>query len=185
MKIPNLEPGSILIAAPELQGDEFHRTVVYLTSYGEKGAAGLVLNRPMKISLGQIFPEIKSPAPVFWGGPVGDDTLILLHNNPIQIPGSTKVGDSVYWGGDFSAMKELLSKGEITPDDIRFFIGYSGWSAGQLEGEIRKKNWLVERPGFDPLTAREESLWSECICGKSGQETFFCDPTAEESEFPS
>ncbi len=185
MKIPNLETGSILIAAPELKGDEFHRTVIYLTSYDENGAAGLVLNRPMKIFLGQIFPEIKSPVPVFWGGPVGNDTLILLHNDPIQIPGSTKVGNSVYWGGDFSAMKELLSKGEITPDDIRFFIGYSGWSPGQLEGEIREKCWLIERPDFDPLSGQTENLWVERICGKTGREPLFYDPAPEESGFPS
>lgn len=186
MKIPKLETGTLLIAVPGLQGDEFHRTVIYLTSHDENGATGLVLNRPMKLFLGQIFPEIKQTIPIFWGGPVGGDRLILLHNNPEQIPGSTEVGDSVYWGGDISAIKELLGTGEITPDDIRFFIGYSGWSLGQLEGEIQKKYWLVEPPGFDPLSAQAENLWGQRICGKTDieiPETLFDDPTTEENEF--
>lgn len=183
MKIPNLETGSILIAAPESQGSEFHRTVIYLTSCHEKGVAGLVLNRPMKISLEQIFPEIKQTIPIFWGGPVGNDRLILLHNDPMQIPESTQVGDSIYWGGDFSVVKELLTAGKLTPDTVRFFIGYSGWGTGQLEEEIREKYWLTDQPRFDPLSARSENLWSECICGKSGTESLFFDPAAGESEY--
>lgn len=187
MKIPNLESGSILLASPKLHGDEFHRTVIYLTSYDEKGAAGLVLNRPMKIFLGQIFPEIKQAIPVFWGGPVGNDTLLFLHNDPVQIPESIKIGDFTYLGGDFSAIKNLLGAGKITSDDIRFFIGYSGWSPGQLEGEIQEKHWLVEYPDFDPLSVQAENLWGQRICGKTDVEvpgSLFGDPRApEESEF--
>ena len=186
MKTPKLETGTLLIAAPELQGDEFHRTVIYLTSYDENGTAGLVLNRPMKIFLGQIFPEIKQAVPVFWGGPVGNDTLLFLHNDPVQIPGSTKTGDSTYLGGDFSAIKELLGTGKITSDNIRFFIGYSGWSPRQLEEEVQKKYWLVEHPDFDPISVQPENLWGQRICGKTDVEipgTLFGDPAAEESEF--
>lgn len=186
MKIPQLETGTLLIAAPDLKEDEFRRTVIYLTSYDENGAAGLVQNRPMKIFLGQIFPEIKQAIPVFWGGPVGNDTLLFLHNDPVQIPGSTKVGDTTYLGGDFSAIKELLVAGEITPADIRFFIGYSGWTPGQLEREIQEKYWLVEHSDFDPLSVQAENLWEHRICGKTDTGNIgilFCDPTAEEGEF--
>ena len=74
MKIPQLETGTLLIAAPDLKEDEFHRTVIYLTSYDENGAAGLVQNRPMKIFLGQIFQRLDVRH------------LLVLHNEIHGIP---------------------------------------------------------------------------------------------------
>ena len=90
MKIPKIETGTLLIAAPELQGEEFHRTVIYLTSYNEKGVTGLVQNRPMKIFLGQIFPEIKQAIPVFWGGPIPERHFTLPAQRSGTDPGKHK-----------------------------------------------------------------------------------------------
>jgi putative transcriptional regulator len=81
--------------------------------------------------------------PVFYGGPVQMDSLHFLHQYPEKIPGSYEVQAGIFWGGDFETAISLLREGSIKPDKIRFFIGYSGWSGGQLDMELKEKSWLT------------------------------------------
>jgi putative transcriptional regulator len=71
------------------------------------------------------------------------DTIHFLHMYPDIISGSFEVINGIYWGGDFEAAVESLKDGTIQPDKIRFFLGYSGWSQGQLNSEIKEKSWLT------------------------------------------
>ncbi|RYY57100.1 MAG: YqgE/AlgH family protein [Chitinophagaceae bacterium] len=140
-----IEPraGALLIADPFLKDPNFLRTVVFLCEHREDGSFGFVLNRPYENTLDELLPGIFQQFPVFYGGPVQRDSIHFIHQYPDKIPGGTEVMEGVFWGGDFSRLVDLLKEGEIEERKIRFFIGYSGWSAGQLDEEMKEKTWLT------------------------------------------
>lgn len=142
----NIPPqkGRILIAEPFLHGEYFSRSVVLLVAHSEKGAVGFILNKKIDFSLQDVFVDFPDfDANVFLGGPVSADSIFFIHRLGGQLPGSIHVLGDLYWGGDFIALKDQIQKGDINPEDIHFFLGYSGWDAGQLEGEIKEDSWLV------------------------------------------
>jgi putative transcriptional regulator len=142
----NIPPqkGRILIAEPFLHGDYFSRSVVFLVSHSDKGAVGFILNKKIDFRLQDVFIDFPEfDANVYLGGPVAADSIFFIHKLGAKLPGSIKVLENLYWGGDFDALKSLILKGFVKSSDIHFFLGYSGWDAGQLEGEIKDDSWLV------------------------------------------
>jgi putative transcriptional regulator len=136
--------GALLISDPFLKDPHFMRTVVFLCEHKTEGSFGFVLNRPYEQTLDEFIPELEGfMIPLFYGGPVQPDTLHFLHNMPNLIPGGQKVVNGVYWGGDFQKVIELIQNRELELDKIKFFLGYSGWSEGQLADEITEKSWLT------------------------------------------
>lgn len=136
--------GTLLVSDPFLRDPNFMRTVVFLCEHSNQGSFGFVLNRPYEQMLDEFVPELEGfSIPVFYGGPVQPDTLHFLHNIPKRIPGSQHVISGVYWGGDFNRVIELIRNRNLDKDNIKFFLGYSGWSDGQLEEEISAKSWLT------------------------------------------
>ena len=134
-------PGILLIADPFLKDPNFLRTVVFLCEHKEEGSFGFVLNRQFENTLDELIPELEGhKLPVFYGGPVQIDSLHFLHQYPDLIPGGQEVIKGVYWGGDFDALVNLVKSGAIDTNKIRFYIGYSGWSEGQLDSEMNEKN---------------------------------------------
>ena len=133
-------PGILLIADPFLKDPNFLRTVVFLCEHREEGSFGFVLNRKYENTLDELIPEVEGfKLPVFYGGPVQMDTIHFLHQYPVDIPGGEEVMKGVYWGGDFSKVVEMIKNGDMDFKKIRFYIGYSGWSDGQLSDEIKEK----------------------------------------------
>src|SRR6185436_15532070 len=135
-----IEPASgiLLISDPFLKDPNFMRTVVFLCEHQEQGSFGFVLNKNYEHSLDELVPDLAGlNLPVHYGGPVQMDTLHFLHQYPDKIPGGFEVIDGVYWGGEFETAVELLRNKEIDPNKIRFYIGYSGWSEGQLSDELK------------------------------------------------
>ena len=142
----NLKPakGRILISEPFLLDYYFKRSVVLLAEHNEEGSFGLIINKPVKMGLSDIitdFPVFE--APVYLGGPVKTDSLFFIHTLGELVPESMEIMDGLYWGGDIEAIKEMIVIGRITTSQIKFFMGYSGWVANQLDGELRKNSWLV------------------------------------------
>lgn len=136
--------GRILIAEPFLHGDYFSRSVVFLVAHSDKGAVGFILNKKIDVHLQEIFKDFPEfDANVFLGGPVSADSVFFVHTLGKKLPGSIKVLGKLYWGGDFEALKELIASGTVSPGEIHFFLGYSGWDAGQLEDELKDDSWLV------------------------------------------
>jgi putative transcriptional regulator len=136
--------GRILVAEPFLNDSYFKRSVVLLTEHTTEGTVGFVLNKPVEISVADIldgFPDFG--ANVTLGGPVQTNTVHYLHTLGELIPNSVEVVQGVFWGGDFDAVKNLILAGRIGIRDIRFFIGYSGWRAKQLEEELEQNAWVV------------------------------------------
>lgn len=137
-------PGILLIADPFLKDPNFLRTVVFLCEHKEEGSFGFVLNRRYENTLDELIPDAEGfKIPVYYGGPVQMDTIHFLHQYPDEIPGGQEVMKGVYWGGDFEKTVELIRSGQLKPERIRFFIGYSGWGDGQLKGELDEKTWLT------------------------------------------
>ena len=137
-------PGILLIAEPFLKDPNFQRTVVLLCDHQKEGSFGFVINRHFDHKLNELMNDMDDLSlPVFYGGPVQMDSLHFLHQYPEKIPGSYEVQAGIFWGGDFETAISLLREGSIKPDKIRFFIGYSGWSGGQLDMELKEKSWLT------------------------------------------
>ncbi len=137
-------PGILLISDPFLKDPNFQRTVVFLCEHREEGSFGFVLNKTYDQELGDLIKDAEGIRfPVYDGGPVQKDTLHFLHQCPELISGGLEVTKGIYWGGDFEDVLELLKEKKIGKDDIRFFLGYSGWSEGQLDGELKEKSWII------------------------------------------
>lgn len=163
--------GCYLIAEPLLGDPNFDRSVILLTDYGNQGTVGYVLNRPLDVKISGLiegFPEFD--ATIFNGGPVEQNNLYFIHNRPDLFEDTVKVTPSLFWGGDFERLKEVIELGLISNDEIRFFLGYSGWGDGQLEAELAEKSWrVVPSETVDVFTTNVEDMWKEVIINLGGE----------------
>ena len=158
-------PGILLIADPFLKDPNFLRTVVFLCEHKEDGSFGFVLNRKYENTLGELIPELEGlDVPVYYGGPVQMDTIHFLHQYPDEIPGALEVIKGVYWGGDFDMVVNMIKKEAIDFNKIRFYIGYSGWSNGQLNNEMTEKTWLTVEATRKLIFHRNyEEIWRDSL----------------------
>lgn len=139
-----IQPGTILIADPFLKDPNFLRTVIFVCGHKSEGSFGFVLNRKLAYNIGDLIHELDGCGmPVFYGGPVQQNTIHFLHRCPGLITGGEKITDDIYWGGEFDELVALLRKNKISENDIRLFLGYSGWGEEQLENEFNEKTWLT------------------------------------------
>lgn len=157
--------GKLLISEPFLSDHQFRRTVVLLVEHNEEGSVGFVLNRPINSKLMDLMegiPNIESP--IFLGGPVEQDTLHFIHRWENQIFGTKYIADGLHWGGDFAEITQKLALGIVNSQDIMFFVGYAGWSAGQLAEEIAQKSWIVAPLEVELLFQNNpENLWRNVL----------------------
>ena len=158
-------PGILLIADPFLKDPNFLRTVVFLCEHKEEGSFGFVLNRKYETTLDELIPELEGhQLPVYYGGPVQMDTIHFLHQYPDEIPGAQEVIKGVYWGGDFDLVINMIKKETIDFNKIRFYIGYSGWSNGQLNDEMNEKTWLTVEATRKLIFHRNyEEIWKDSL----------------------
>jgi putative transcriptional regulator len=160
--------GRLLISEPFMLDPNFKRSVILLTEYSEGGAMGFILNQPGEYLLGDLLPEVSySEMPVFFGGPVANNTLHFIHCCPEKIGGGIEIGGGIYWGGDFEAVKALITSYQLKGNEIRFFTGYSGWTPSQLDDEIKEDSWIVADKLNKEIifTKNEENLWREVVIG--------------------
>ena len=156
--------GRLLISEPFLQDAYFKRSVVLLTEHSENGSVGFVLNKPIDLTIQDVikdFPQFDTK--LYVGGPVGKDTVHYIHTLGELLPESVHVKDNIYWGGDFNRLKELISEGMVQPSQIRFFLGYSGWSPKQLEGEIENNAWLISEVDGNWIMSPDKDMWKEVL----------------------
>ncbi len=140
----NLIKGQLLIAEPSIIGDlSFNRSVILLADHDKEGSVGFIINKPLKYTLHDLIPDINSKLKIYNGGPVEQDNLYFIHNVPDLIPNSIEISNGIFWGGDFESTKELLNSGSIDKNNIRFFLGYTGWSENQLETEMNSHSWII------------------------------------------
>lgn len=156
-----VQPGTLLVAHPMLADANFRRSVVLICEHGPDGSFGLILNKPLALELSEVVDDLDSKLAVSLGGPVDPNTLHYVHRHGDLLLNSVPVTEDIYWGGDFDITKALITSDESYADAVRFFLGYSGWEAGQLEAEIEEGGWIlttVEDPAL-VFPADAEQLW--------------------------
>lgn len=169
-KIPttdyNIRPGRVLVANPELNDAYFRRSVVLITEHGDEGTLGFVLNKPLNTRLSEVVNNRDlrdSGILLMLGGPVGFNSLHFIHTFSYLIPDSQAISTSLQWGGNFQAVVSLLSKGLIALDRIKFFVGYTGWGAKQLEEELEEKSWAITDLSESHIFSQSERLWTDSV----------------------
>jgi putative transcriptional regulator len=142
-----------LIAMPGMADETFAGTVVYLCEHNEKGALGLVINKPIDIKLKNLFEKVElkldrlelAEQPVFFGGPVQTERGFVLHERQAEGASAFNSTLSVPGGLEMTTSKDVLeamAEGS-GPQRVLVTLGYSGWQAGQLEDEIGRNGWLT------------------------------------------
>jgi putative transcriptional regulator len=162
--------GKILIAEPFLGDKNFERSVVLLCEHNEEGSFGLVLNQLTNLKLDDVMENIYGELSLFLGGPVEQNTLHFIHRLGRQIDNSVEIGNGIFWSGDFEQVKALINIGKISENDIRLFIGYSGWASEQLEGELKKDSWIVSDSDASLIfDTPSKNFWREVLKRMGGQ----------------
>jgi len=164
----SLEPktGNILISEPLMNDFHFGRSVILLVDHSEtEGTFGVIINKTLNANVSHIvddFPDFD--APVYLGGPVADSQLFFIHTLGDMISDASPIIDGLYWGGDAETLKTLIATGIANEDNTRFYLGYSGWDAGQLVGELVRNSWLVGNITTEQfLKTPPEKMWQSFV----------------------
>lgn len=138
-------PGTLLLAEPFMDDDNFKRAVVLICRHDKEGTHGLLLNKPIDLRLQDVIENFPMgyDSKLLLGGPVGTDLIQVIHNRGTLIEGSMQIADGVYWGGNLEQIKKCIRQGTLTAAHLRFFIGYSGWDEGQLDVELKDSSWII------------------------------------------
>lgn len=151
--------GHLLIASPRLLDPNFVQTVVLMVQHDENGALGLVLNRPTELKLRQAWEQVNQgdcerDDNLYVGGPC-EGVLMAIH--PFEEISQIEVLPGLHFATETDNIKWLVQQGEAS--QVRFFVGYAGWSPGQLEGEIDGGSWLTVPATIERVFSKEETLW--------------------------
>jgi len=155
-----LAVGQLLVAAPSLTDRDFARSVILLVQYDQQSAVGLFIHRPSEVPVSEVYPEVKSPITFYAGGPLAIGVRALLRSKNAPSP-AKHLFDDVFLVNNRPLLLKLIKDG--TPASaLRVYAGYCGWSAGQLQNEVRRGLWRVltadSTTVFDP---NPEKLWSK------------------------
>jgi len=150
-----------LLAHPALKDPNFRRTVILMSVHNGEGAMGVVLNRPLRKRLGELSGDfalgVLAGVPIFAGGPVQTEQLLLVAWQP------QPDGFRLHFGVEPDRAMQLVTE-EGT--QVRAFLGYSGWSGGQLEGELRQRTWIVtDVPEGLLAHPPNDAMWREVLGG--------------------
>ena len=163
----NVKPqkGRILIAEPYLNDVYFKRSIILLTEHNNEGSIGFVLNKPVNMQIQEVvkdFPPFDCHISI--GGPVNTNSIHFIHTLGEMIPNSIPVQNNLFWGGDFDTLKKLIASGLVTKNQVRFFLGYSGWVPEQLEEELNQNSWLVSSINPDiVMTHQTSEIWKNIL----------------------
>jgi len=167
--------GNILISEPLLADNYFKRSVVLLAEHNEDGSFGIILNKPIENKFNEIvtdFPDFGGQ--LFLGGPVSNSSLFFIHTLGDQISDSLEIMDGLYWGGDIESVRELMLLRQISTNQIRFYIGYSGWGRKQLDDELRRNSWLVSGlPAETIMNTDPDKLWEFALKRLGNEYTYW------------
>ena len=157
--------GILLIANPFLKDPNFTRSVIFVCEHLTEGTFGFVLNKKLSKNLDELVPDLTGiKLPVYIGGPVQQDALHFLHQYPDLINGGEEVAKGIYWGGNFESLLIHLKNDSIDPEKIRFFIGYSGWTEGQLDYELKEESWLTVMATRKLIfNTKPEDIWKDSL----------------------
>jgi putative transcriptional regulator len=163
--------GRILVSEPYLLDPNFERSIILLCEHNQEGSFGFILNKPSNSNVGDLLEGIKNfDLPVFIGGPVEQNTLHFIHRYQ-ALEGATEICDGVFWGGDFERLLFLLETKQVLPEDLKLFLGYSGWEIGQLDEELNADSWMVSDRVDDELLFETDAgkMWQKSLKSMGGR----------------
>ena len=154
--------GHLLVAAPSLLAPEFAESVVLVVLHNDEGALGLILNRPTGAKIKDLWGQVsQTPCdreePLQLGGPV-QGSLMAIHDR--ETLSTIDVLPGVHVATELDKLEALVTG---TDGPIRFFIGYSGWGAKQLESEIEQGAWLTAPATVDQIFTDDADLWDATL----------------------
>lgn len=161
-------PGRLLVAEPFLSENYFNHAVVCMVEHGGSTGTsmGVVMNHRTEYVLGDIVSGdvnvSKLDIPVYCGGPMSLDRLYCIHTAGDIVDDATRISDGLYIGGDVATLIEMAEQGFR---EIRFFVGYSGWSEGQLDNELAEHVWAVTKTDnpVELLTGYGDNYWHRYV----------------------
>lgn len=166
---PRVRPGSLLVSATDLTEPTFRRTVVYIVEHTDSGSFGVVLNRLSDTTVAAMLPQwsrlAADPKVLFVGGPVHRSSALCLGalragTQVDEVPGIRHVAGRVVMV-DLDAEPDHVGR---YVEGIRIFAGYAGWSAGQLDGELRNDDWMVlSALPHDVVTVPHPDMWARVL----------------------
>lgn len=161
--------GLALVASPYLTDPNFLRSVIYMLRHDEEGAIGLILNRPMHTTVGELLEqlsgeEVENDQPVYYGGPVDGPLMLLQECTQEEEP-------SIFIASDQKRILDICRPNASSPSakegsckgQYRVFDGYAGWAPDQLDEELRGGGWLVWNIQPQQLYADPEELWQSAL----------------------
>lgn len=160
-----LRIGSLILSQPFLADQVFKRAVCLMCAHSrEEGSFGFILNKPTEFTVGDFIEELDElKLPVYFGGPVANDSLYFLHDNSLQIEDAQQILPGVFWGGDFHQMISKIKLNEDAQRRMKFILGYAGWDPGQLRKEIIEDSWIVADGHADVVYSSSKNLWREIM----------------------
>ena len=171
-KLNVLKPaiGRVLISEPFMDDEHFSRSVIYLCEHNANESYGFILNQVLSATLSELINEIDNKEfSVCYGGPVSSDSLFYFHNLGDKIINSKKIAKNLWTGGDFHQLVDLINNHQIDSSNIRFFLGYSGWSKDQLIKEIADNTWIVSEYDSNKVISLNDNLWQAILSDKGGK----------------
>ena len=160
--------GSLLIANPVLPDPNFSRTVILLCNHNDQGSFGLVINRSTQLKAPDLFSDIdilrSYNTKIYMGGPVSQSMVFYLYRSAKDVIDLDKICSGVYLGSNLETLESLYLDIENPEENIRFYLGYSGWSDGQLDGEMEQNSWLVQDANEQFIFLDSENLiWPKAV----------------------
>jgi putative transcriptional regulator len=154
--------GHFLIASPQLRDPNFAQTVTLIVQHDEDGSLGLIINRPTDATIRQAWEQVSdspcnSDGVLHQGGPCSGP-LMALHAEPGAA--QVRVAPGVCFSAEPDSVETLVRDGA---EPLKFFVGYAGWTAGQLEAELKSGSWLIAAASSEDVLGDTEGLWERLI----------------------
>ena len=158
--------GCVLLSDPFTQDPYFSRSAILLCRHNKKETFGFVLTNYIEIDLNKLdenMPEIITK--ISFGGPVEKDNLFYIHTFGKEIEGAEKIIDTLYFGGDYEMLFELIKADPKRINEVRLFIGYAGWDFEQLNNEMKDHSWIAVTNITEKeiLSTSSDHFWKDCM----------------------
>ena len=140
--------GDLILAEPMMEEAYFARSAILLLDSPDSGGhLGLVMNKKTNLTLKDLMPDLEGAEKIeiYCGGPVEMERMFMIHKLPHVFSNSFETKQGLFVGADLDELADYISNGGEIEGKLRLFLGYSGWSKGQLEGEINRNSWAVNR----------------------------------------
>lgn len=183
--MPNtsIKKGSILISRPSLTLDIFNRSVILIVEHSDEGTVGFIINKSTELPINIFVSNLESSEIVNEGGPVDKDNIYYLHRRPDLIENSFKITDEIYWSGNFEDVNKAIKHGLFNKNDIKFFLGYTGWSKNQLMNEVEHmKEWnVLNNLEIDLFSDIKNDLWKNIMKKLGGENLIWFNTPSDPS----